>query len=70
MRLPGSGRLRGREEEQVAECILSDLYTLQEYFLLPLTGHGELEEKEFKSLDFFFHCLECKWKKGLFMAAF
>jgi len=66
MRLPWSGRLRGREEEQVAECILSDLCTLQVYFLLadvhirthhvPLTGYSDLEENQFESLDFFSVC--------------
>lgn len=66
MWLPWSGRLHGREEEQGAERVSSDLCTLQVYFLLagvhicthyfPLTGYGDLEGNEFKSLDCFLVC--------------
>lgn len=62
-----SGRLRGREEGHVAECILSALCTWQMYFLLAgvpvgihyllLTGYGDLEE--LKSPLFFFFFLMC-----------
>lgn len=59
-----SGRLRGREEGHVAECILSALCTWQMYFLLAgvpvgihyllLTGYGDLEELKSPLFFFFF----------------